>query len=546
MTVLEAEPRARHERAVDHDVVVVGAGFAGLYALHVLRQRGFSARAYEKADGIGGTWFWNRYPGARVDIQSCEYMFTKFADLEQEWDWTELMPAQEEIERYLNFVADRLDLRRDVQLETAVEAMRVDEATGTWEVQLSTGERVTSTFVIAATGCLSAPLEPAIEGLHDFAGDTLFTNRFPKGGYDFTGKRVAVVGTGSSGVQSIPVIARQASSLHVLQRSAAYTIPSPNRPLDAGELAALKGQYPEIRKAQWASPIGSARFGAVFQGVELPNILDTPPEERLKRVEALGVVGAFVWGDTRLDIEANEAARALYGEAIKRIVHDPQTAADLVPTYPLGCKRVIIDQGYFPTFNEPHVHLVNLRRTPIERVVPEGILLADGTLLELDAVVYATGFDAMTGALSRIDVRGRDGRSLGEEWAASAAAYLGLAVAGFPNLFTVTGPGSPSVLTNMVTSIEHHVEWITDLIDSMRAAGERVVEADPAAQAEWAEHVTGLAGPVQVHESCNSWYLGANVPGKARAYLPYAGGLTTYIDRCAQIASKGYPGLVRT
>src|SRR3954452_7121820 len=281
--------------AVDFDVVVVGAGFAGLYALHVLRQHGFTARAFEKGDGVGGTWFWNRYPGARVDIQSCEYMFTKFADLEQEWDWTELMPAQEEIERYLNFVADRLELRRDVQLETAVTAMRFDEATSTWTVELSSGETVRSSFVIAATGCLSAPIEPAIDGRHDFAGDTMFTNRFPKDGYDFTAKRVAVVGTGSSGVQSIPVIAEQADHLYVLQRSAAYTIPSPNRVLGEGELEALKLEYPEIRKAQWSSPIGSARFGAVFQGAEMPNILDTPWEEQLRRVDKLGVIAAFVW-----------------------------------------------------------------------------------------------------------------------------------------------------------------------------------------------------------------------------------------------------------
>src|SRR4051794_27992005 len=331
MAVLEDESTGsgagRHD--VDFDVVVVGAGFAGLYAIHVLRQHGFSVRAYEKGDGIGGTWFWNRYPGARVDIQSCEYMFTKFADLEQEWDWTELMPAQEEIERYLNFVADRLDLRRDIQLETMVTAMTFDEATSSWTVELSTGELVKSSFVVAATGCLSAPIEPAIEGLHDFAGDTLFTNRFPKGGHDFTGKRVAVVGTGSSGVQSIPVIASQASQLYVLQRSAAYTLPSPNRALNPGELEALKAEYPEIRKAQWASPIGSARFGAVFQGVELPNILETSPEERLQRVDTLGVVAAFVWADVRKDIDANHAARRLYAEGIKRVVSDPQTAQAL-------------------------------------------------------------------------------------------------------------------------------------------------------------------------------------------------------------------------
>ena len=530
---------------VDFDVVVVGAGFAGLYATHVLRQHGFSMRVYEKGDGIGGTWFWNRYPGARVDIQSCEYMFTKFAEIEQEWNWTELMPAQAEIEQYLNFVADRLDLRRHVQLDTLVEAMTFDETTATWTTQLSTGETVRSSFVIAATGCLSAPIEPAIEGLHDFAGDTMFTNRFPKQGYDFSGKRVAVVGTGSSGVQSIPVIAEQADHLFVLQRSAAYTIPSPNRVLEAGELEALKAEYPEIRKAQWSSPIGSARFGAVFQGAEMPNILDTPWEEQLRRVDKLGVVAAFVWADVRKDVDANQAARRLYAEGIKRIVSDPQTAEALVPQYPLGCKRTIIDQGYFPTFNRPNVSLVDLRTTPITRVVPAGIELADGTLLELDAIVYATGFDAMTGALSRIDVRGRDGRRLGDEWATKPTAYLGVAVAGFPNLFTVTGPGSPSVLTNMVTSIEHHVEWITALLGEMRASGQRVVEAMADAQDEWADHVTGQAGPIQVHESCNSWYLGANVPGKTRAYMPYSAGLDVYMTHCATVAEDGYPGFSR-
>jgi cation diffusion facilitator CzcD-associated flavoprotein CzcO len=544
MTLVEERSFGSDGRRVDFDVVVVGAGFAGLYALHKLREAGFSARSFEQGDGIGGTWFWNRYPGARVDIQSVEYMFTKFPELEQEWNWTELMPAQSEIERYLNFVADRLDLRRDIQLETAVTAMAYDDATATWTVETSTGERVVSSYVIAATGCLSAPIEPAIEGLHSFAGDTMFTNRFPKDGYDFTGKRVAVVGTGSSGVQSIPVIAEQAAQLYVLQRSAAYTLPSPNRVLNEGELEALKAEYPEIRKAQWQSPIGSARFGAVFQGLELPNILDTPLEEQLQRVDALGVIAAFVWADVRLDVEANDAARRLYAEGVKRIVHDPQTAEDLVPHYPLGCKRVIIDQGYFATFNRDNTHLVNLRRTPIVRVVPNGIELGDGTVLELDAIVYATGFDAMTGALSRIDIRGRDGRRLADEWSESPRAYLGVAVAGFPNLFTVTGPGSPSVLTNMVTSIEHHVEWITALLDELRASGRRTAEADAAAQDEWAEHVTGLAGPIQVHESCNSWYLGANVPGKTRVYMPYAGGLTTYMERCAEITAAGYKGFV--
>jgi cation diffusion facilitator CzcD-associated flavoprotein CzcO len=528
----------------DFDAVVIGAGFAGLYAIHKLREAGFTARAYERGDGIGGTWFWNRYPGARVDIQSCEYMFTKFADIERDWDWTELMPAQEEIERYLNYVADRLDLRKDIQLETTVEATHWDAATSTWSTTLSTGETVTSQFVIGATGCLSTPIEPAIEGLHDFTGDLLYTNRFPKDGHDFAGKRVAVIGTGSSGVQSIPVIAEEAAELFVLQRSAAYTLPSPNRPLNEGELEQLKAEYPEIRKAQWASPAGTARFGAAFlTDMVLPNILDTPWEEQLQRVDALGVIGAFVWGDIRDDMAANDAARKLYGEAIKRIVHDPQTAEDLVPTYPFGCKRVIIDQGYYPTFNRENVHLVNLRRNPIVRITPTGIQLDEGHL-DLDVIVCATGFDAMTGSLSRIDVRGRDGVRLGDVWRETPKAYLGVQVAGFPNLFTVTGPGSPSVLTNMVTSIEHHVEWITDTMAHLREHGLCTIEPTADAQDEWADHVDTFAGVAQTDPSCNSWYLGANVPGKTRQYLPYAGGLTVYMEHVAGVVEDGYTGFV--
>ncbi|HUR78639.1 MAG TPA: NAD(P)/FAD-dependent oxidoreductase [Acidimicrobiales bacterium] len=526
----------------DLDVVVIGAGFAGLYAVYKLREAGFSVRVFERGDGIGGTWYWNRYPGARVDIQSVEYMFTKFPDLEQEWDWTELMPAQAEIERYLNWVTDKLDLRRDITFDTSVLKATFDDTDATWTVETDTGERVTAPFLVAATGCLSAPIEPNIAGLHDFTGDTLFTNRFPKDGYDFTGKRVAVVGTGSSGVQSIPVIAQTARELNVLQRSAAFTLPSPNRPLRPHELDELKAQYADIRAKQWASPAGTARLGAVFLGsIPTERILDTSWEDQLAQIDRMGMVGCFAWADSFVDLEANEAAVRLYGEAIKRIVNDPQTAADLVPHYPFGCKRVIIDEGYFESYNLPNVRLVNLRENPIVKVTPTGIQLQD-EVLDLDVIVYATGFDAMTGSLSRIDIRGRDGVRLGDVWKESPQAYLGLNVAGFPNLFTVTGPGSPSVLTNMVTSIEHHVEWITDCLTHLRATGRRCIEAKQEAQEAWAEHVHSFAGPVQTHETCTSWYLGANVPGKTRYYMPYAGGLTTYMQCCAEIVEAGYDG----
>jgi cation diffusion facilitator CzcD-associated flavoprotein CzcO len=530
---------------VDVDAVVIGAGFAGLYALYKLREAGLRVRVFERGGGVGGTWYWNRYPGARVDIQSVEYMFTKFRDIEQEWDWTELMPAQEEIERYLNFVADRLQLRDDITFNTSVTSASFDESTATWTIETSEGERVVAQFVVAATGCLSAPLEPAIPGLHTFAGDSLYTNRFPKEGYDFEGKRVAVIGTGSSGVQSIPVIARECAELVVLQRSAAYTLPSPNRPLGPNELDELRAQYPDIRAAQWASPVGTARFGAVmfFGSGKLSNILDAPWEDQLARLEELGFGACFSWADIFINVEANEAATRLYGEAIRRIVRDPATVEDLIPTYPFGCKRVIIDEGYFETFNRDNVRLVNLRKNPIVTIAPKGIQLQD-EFLELDVIVYATGFDAMTGALSRIDVRGRHGQALRDVWAESPRAYLGLSVAGFPNLFTITGPGSPSVLTNMVTSIEHHVEWITDCITHLRANGLSMIEADVDAQADWAEHVHTFAGPIQTHESCTSWYLGANVPGKTRYYMPYAGGLTRYMASCSEVVENGYSGFV--
>ena len=455
---------------VDADVVVIGAGFAGLYALHKLRDT--ALRGAGLRTGRRHRWdvVLEPVPGARVDIQSVEYMFTKFPDLEQAWDWTELMPAQEEIERYLNWVADKLELRDGITFGTSVQRATYDDASSTWIIETDTEERVVAKFVVAATGCLSAPIEPTITGLHSFRGDSLYTNRFPKAGYDFTGKRVAVIGTGSSGVQSIPVIANDAAELFVLQRSAAYTLPSPNRPLGPKELEELKSQYADIRTAQWASPAGTARFGAVsFLGRgELTNIREASWDEQLAKVDELGFAGCFAWADVFFDIEANEAATRLYGEMIRRVVHDTRTAEDLVPHYPFGCKRVIIDEGYFETYNRDNVHLVNLRKNPIESIEPRGIRLHDG-FLELDVIVYATGFDAMTGSLSRIDVHGRDGVSLRDVWAESPKAYLGLAVAGFPNLFTVTGPGSPSVLTNMVTSIEHHVEWITACIEHMRA-----------------------------------------------------------------------------
>jgi cation diffusion facilitator CzcD-associated flavoprotein CzcO len=528
------------------DAIVVGAGFSGLYMLHRLRQLGVRTRVLEMAESVGGTWLFNRYPGARCDIESIEYSYSFSEEIQQEWVWTESMPAQPEIEAYLNFVADRLDLRRDIQFSTKVVAMTFDEDADVWVVRTEAGETITASFVIAASGILSVPLEPAIPGMESFAGMSLYTSRWPSEDCDLAGRRVGVIGTGSTGVQLIPVVAREASRLCVFQRSAPYTLPWRVHRFEPGELDEMKARYTEIRAAQRAHPIGAARLSAFSVLLEMlgsPPIKTATRSEQLRAIEENGVLGALNWCDVLFDIEANRMAARLYGEAVARIVKDPETAAALVPEHPFACKRPIIDQGYYETFNRDNVTLVDLRSGPIREVTPTGIR-TDHADYELDVIIYATGFDAMTGALSRIDVRGRDAMSLGEFWASEGPlSYLGLAVAGFPNLFTVQGPGSPSAATNFVAALEQHVEWIADCIADLRANGIRTIEALATAQQEWMEHATALVAPtVLVHPTCNSWYNGGNVPGKKRMYMGYTGGIPEYRRRCDEIAAGRYTG----
>jgi cation diffusion facilitator CzcD-associated flavoprotein CzcO len=528
------------------DALVIGAGFSGLYMLHRLRQLGIRTRVLETAENVGGTWLCNRYPGARCDIESIEYSYSFSEEIQQEWVWTESMPAQPEIEAYLNFIADRLDLRRDIQFDTKVVAMTFDEEAGAWVVRTEAGESLFAPFVVAASGILSAPLEPDIPGMTTFTGTSLFTSRWPKEDFDLTGKRVGVIGTGSTGVQLIPIVAREALQLYVFQRSPAYTLPWQVRQFEPGELDEMKARYGEIRAAQRAHPVGAARlsaFSVLLDMLSRPPLKSATREEQLRAIEENGVMGALNWGDIFFDIEANRMAAKLYGEAVARIVKNPGTAAALVPEHPFACKRPIIDQGYYETFNRDNVTLVDLREAPIREVTPTGIRTAQD-LYELDAIVYATGFDAMTGALSRIDIRGRDGLSLREFWASQGPlSYLGLAVAGFPNLFTVQGPGSPSAATNFVAALEQHVEWISDCIAYLRARGIRTIEALATAQQEWIDHATALVAPtVLVHPSCNSWYNGGNVPGKKRMYMGYTGGIPEYRRRCDEIAAGGYTG----
>jgi cation diffusion facilitator CzcD-associated flavoprotein CzcO len=536
--MLDSDPRL--------DALVIGAGFSGLYTLHRLRQLGLRTRVLEMAENVGGTWLYNRYPGARCDIESIEYSYSFSEEIQQEWVWTETMPAQPEVEAYLNFVADRLDLRRDIQFGTKVVAMTFDERSADWTVRTEAGESFRAPLVVAATGILSAPLDPDIPGMASFAGTSLFTSRWPKDGVDLAGRRVGVIGTGSTGVQLIPVVAREAEQLHVFQRSPAYTLPWRVRQFEPGELDELKAHYDDIRAAQRAHPVGAARlsaFSVLLGMLGKPPLKSASREDQLRAIEEDGVLGALNWGDIFFDIEANRMAATLYGEAVARIVEDPETASSLVPDHPFACKRPIIDQGYYETFNRDNVTLVDLRKGAIRAVTPSGIR-TDQSSYDLDVIVYATGFDAMTGALSRIDIRGRDGLSLGEFWATEGPlSYLGLAVAGFPNLFTIQGPGSPSAATNFVTALEQHVDWICDCITHLRANGIRTIEALSAAQQDWIDHATSLvAATVLVHPSCNSWYNGGNVPGKKRMYMGYTGGIPEYRRRCDEIAAAGYTG----
>ena len=534
---------------LDADVIVVGAGMSGLYALKVLREQGRSVVVLEKGSGVGGTWFWNRYPGSRCDVPSMEYSFGFDPELEQEWEWTEHFAAQPEIERYLNHLADRYDLRRDIRLDTGVAAATFDEATHSWLIETEAGEQLRSRHVVMATGGLSAPNRPDYPGIDSFEGTIVQTSLWPEEGVELHGKRIGVIGTGSSGVQTIPELAKVASHLTVFQRTPTFTWPSQNKPLSVEEQAEIKARYRDLREEQKASFSGTAgTTGAIIlQFATGRNILDSTPEERAAAVDEFGFSSCRIWDDTATDLDANEMAVELFREAVRRTVDDPDVAESLSPRgYPLGCKRPVIDAGYFETFNRDDVTLVDLRRGGIEEFTPTGIRTAQGHV-ELDVVVLATGFDAMTGALTRIDVRGRGGRLLRDDWADGPRTYLGIGIEGYPNLYVVVGPGSPAVLASYPTQIELQMGWIADFIDHQYANGITCAEAELDAQDAWGEHVTEVSvGTMFTAASCNSWYNGQNIEGKPRVFLPYVGGLPAYMDRCNEAAAEGYRGFTLT
>ncbi len=539
-----ATPPATTTPAREVDALIVGGGFAGMYMLHRMRQHGFTTQVIEAGTDVGGTRYWNRYPGARCDIESLSYQFSFADEIQQEWNWSERYATQPEILEYARFVADKFDLRSGIQFETRVTTAHYDDATARWNIETDQGDRFSARFCIMGTGCLSVPRLPDFPGLDAFEGNWVHTGEWPHEGVDFTGKRVGVVGTGSSGIQSIPVIAEQAKTVTVFQRTPNFSIPAHNAPLEQEQRDKNKAMFQDLRRE--AETFIPARAGGATQ---IPKAMDLNGEDRQQRYEQHWEMGgvAFMasYADLLVNKEANDTAADFVRTKIHEIVSDTDAADLLSPeNHPLGTKRICVDTGYYDTFNRDNVTLVDVSDAPIEEITTAGIRTADAEY-EFDTLVFATGFDAMTGALLAVDIRGRDGVSLRDVWADGPRTYLGLQVVDFPNLFTITGPGSPSVLSNMLISIEQHVDWISDVMEYMRERDVATIEATPEAQDAWVQHVSDL-GEKTLYPLANSWYVGANIPGKPRVFMPYVAGVGTYRKRCDEIAAAGYEGFALT
>ena len=517
------------------DAVIVGAGFTGLYMLHVLRQKGFTARLVDAASGVGGTWYWNRYPGARCDIESMQYSFQFSEELQQEWEWTERYASQPEILAYIEHVADRFDLTRDIQFDTRVEAATWDENTGEWTVETDRGQALHARYFIMGVGCLSAPIKPTFEGEADFTGETYQTSIWPKEPVDFKGKRVGIIGVGSSAIQAGPLIAEEAEHLYIYQRTPNYVVPSQNRPLTPEEVRDIKSDYKGFRAKAYA---GLTAF--LFERHD-QSVFDLTPDERRARFDnywnigGLPFLGAF--NDILFNDDANQACIDYWRSRIEEIIDDPKLVDLLTPDEEFGCKRLCSGTGFYEMFNRDNVTLVDVRGTGIERFTPAG-LRAEGVDYDLDTIIFATGFDAMTGSVTRIRITGKGGQTIQQKWAEGPKTYLGLMISGFPNMFNMVSAGSPSVLATMVTAAEQHGDWVGECLDHMRETGKTVIEAIPEAEAEWSAEVK-RAGDASLRTNCDSWYVGSNIEGKARAFAPYIGGWPPYVARCnAETASK--------
>jgi cyclohexanone monooxygenase len=522
------------------DAVIVGAGFAGMYMLHCLRKLGLSACVFEAGGGVGGTWYWNRYPGARCDVESMQYSYSFSEELDQEWSWSEKYSPQPEILSYANHVADRFDLRRDIQFDTKVTTTTFNETTKKWLVETDRGHKVQAQFCIMAVGCLSAANMPSFKDIDKFKGPIYHTGEWPHDGAKLEGLRVGIIGTGSSAIQSIPIIAKQAESLTVFQRTPNYSIPAWNEKLDPKYEESVKSTYPELRAKARGRPAG------FYFPFNTDSALEATPEERQKQFEdrwqkgGLPFLGAY--GDLLFEQQANDSIAEFVRTKIRDIVADPKTADLLCPDNVLGCKRLCVDTGYYEVYNQEHVDLVDISEAPIDRFTPNGLVAGDQEYC-FDAIICATGFAAMTGSFDKISITGRNGLSLLKKWEAGPRAYLGLASAGFPNLFMITGPGSPSVLASMIQAIEQHVDWIVDCIAHMRDTNVTTIEPTNEHEDNWVEHVTDVS-KVSLRSTCSSWYVGANIPGRPRVFMPYIGGFPIYVSKCNEVMDNGLEGFI--
>lgn len=523
----------------DVDAIVVGAGFAGMYMLHSLRENGFSVQVFEKESDVGGTWYSNRYPGARCDSDSIYYNYTFSEELFKGWTWSSRYPEQKEILSYLNYVADELDIRDGIQFNTTVISAQYHEDTNLWNIFTDDGASLTATYFITAVGCLAAATNvPDFKGLNSFTGEWYHTGNWPHEQVDFTGKKVGVIGTGSSGVQSIPVIAKEAEHLTVFQRTAQYSFPARNHPYDEQYIKNTKDNYHELKKE-----LRESQSGQIIKSRKASALEDTP-EDRIKAYEERWNEGGylFIYDDLLINEQSNETAAEFIRDKIASIVHDKETAQKLMPTYYWGTKRQILDTDYYETFNRDNVSLIDVKKNPIEKITPKGIKTS-AEEVELDIIVFATGFDGMTGPLFRMDIRGKNNVPLKSKWqdGAETKTYLGLSTNGFPNMFMITGPESPSVLSNMPISIEQHVEWIADCIHYMQTHHIESMEANSHAEEEWSEHCKELA-EATLYTKTDSWYMGANIEGKARRFPIYVGGVGNYRNKCTEVAKQGYTG----
>ena len=533
-------PHSKNISEDSFDIVIVGAGFAGMYMLYKLRSMGLNTRVYERGDGVGGTWYWNRYPGARCDLESMEYSYSFDNDLQQEWNWKEKYGTQPELLKYANHVADRFDLRRDIEFKTRLNSAHYNDVTGRWDLTTNRGSRATAAHLVLATGNLSTPQPPKIDGVADFNGRSFHTGNWPHVNVDFRKRRVGIIGTGSSAVQAIPEIAKQAAHLTVFQRTANFSIPAHHGPLESAEREAKKARYDVIRASANETPFGIAKFGSPTQSA-----WDVNGAERQKIYEEAWAIGGqallFTFTDILTDRDANETAAEFVRERIREVVKDPAIAELLCPKdHPIGTKRLCLDSFYYETYNRDNVTLIDVKKMPISRITPSAVVVGDKSY-EIDDLVLATGFDAMTGAARDINIVGEMGIRLSDRWAAGPQTYLGIMVASFPNMYLITGPQSPGVKSQMILSIEYHVEIIAKMIDKIRREGLRTVRAKPEAQAAWVEH-NNLVANKTLYPTAASWYMGANIPGKARVFMPYVGGVKEYRAICGKVMTDNWRG----